>query len=78
MINSDVGWYAQRNGVEYIDHSHVFWENGVLRTDLYHFDGSLNEEGMRKVEESIFDDSWCRRTDDDFHEHAWQLRQKYK
>lgn len=78
MINSDVGWYAQRNGVEYIDHSHIFWQNGVLMKDLYHFDGSLNEDGMRKVEESIFDDSWCRRNDDDLHDQAWQLRQKYR
>ncbi|XP_035223014.1 uncharacterized protein LOC118195798 [Stegodyphus dumicola] len=78
VINSDVGWYAQRNGVEYIDHSHVFWENGALRKDLYHFDGTLNEDGLRLVEDSIFDDSWCRRTDDDFHEQTWNLRQKIR
>ncbi|CAL1264939.1 unnamed protein product [Larinioides sclopetarius] len=78
LINSNVGWYAQKNGIEYIDHSHVFWHNGALRKDLYHFDGTLNEDGLRKVEESIFDDSVCRRNDDDFHDQAWQLRQKLR
>ncbi|KAG8192425.1 hypothetical protein JTE90_017956 [Oedothorax gibbosus] len=78
LINSNVGWYAQRNGVEYIDHSHIFWQNGALQADLYHFDGSLNEDGLRKVEESLFDDSLCRRNDDDFHDQAWQLRQKMR
>ncbi|XP_042904324.1 glycine receptor subunit alphaZ1 isoform X2 [Parasteatoda tepidariorum] len=76
LINSNVGWYAQRNGIEYIDHSHIFWHNGELRKDLYHFDGSLNEDGLRKVEESLFEDSWCRRND--YNDEAWQLRQKLR
>ncbi|GIX83921.1 glycine receptor subunit alpha-2 [Caerostris extrusa] len=60
------------SGIVNLINSNVGWK------DLYHFDGTLNEDGLRKVEESLFEDSLCRRNDDDFHDQAWQLRQKLR
>ncbi|XP_054722276.1 uncharacterized protein LOC129232065, partial [Uloborus diversus] len=79
IINSDVSWYAQRRGIDFIDHAHLFWKEGSLQRDLFRFDGSLNEEGLRGLEESLFDDdSFCGGRRGEEKDPLWNLRHGHR
>ncbi|XP_076333144.1 glycine receptor subunit alpha-2-like isoform X2 [Tachypleus tridentatus] len=59
LINSEVKWYAEHRGLEFIDHFNTFWENGQVNGYLFFFDGTLNEKGMMAFEEKLLGQGIC-------------------